>query len=515
MQSLNTIDGAAGLPLCVNQEQLLLSREWLRQHSEAVGVSMTPTVLALRGRLNDDALERALNEIVRRHAALRVRFFPATHISPETREDRLRAFGKGVYTPGLYQQSVCENVAVTLRRVDLTDFGSPIASEEVRNVFYDEATGHFDYNQPPLMHATLLKRGEEDHLLILVVDHAVADAWSMRVVRSELVQLYAHYCGTTPYPLPEPGLQYPDYAVWQNRARASGHFSAATKYWKQQWERFGDARIAFGELPFAETAASYGNASYGAEQVRLDATTCQELRRSARLFRVTLNMFFVAACAVLMQSYTRKNRLGIWSHFSNRGGPDVQNTVGYFAHTHLLGIDLSSGPTGAQLLQQVRQTVLDGYDHQEMPLPHLWQELNCWPRYADARVLVDYHQADEPWEDQPQTSGVVMERAQLPEIRQGRFSSLGLYIRDSRDGMSVTVHYAKDRFQPPAIRHMLEDLQIVIAQFLAGPERKISAFIEKPRYADSPVHRSIEMSEFVRLSKDSKAGTATSGVQRG
>jgi len=81
--------------------------------------------------------------------------------------------------------------------------------------------------------------------------------------------------------------------------------------------------------------------------------------------------------------------------------------------------------------------------------------------------------------------------------------------------MSVTVHYAKDRFQPPAIRHMLEDLQIVIAQFLAGPERKISAFIEKPRYADSPVHRSIEMSEFVRLSKDSKAGTATSGVQRG
>jgi len=223
----------------------------------------------------------------------------------------------------------------------------------------------------------------------------------------------------------------------------------------------------------------------------------------------------VAACAILMQSYTRKNRLGLWSHFSNRGRTDVQNTVGYFVHTHLLGLDFGSALTGSQLLQQVRQTILDGSKHQEMPLPHLWQELNCWPRYADARVLVDYHYADESWEDQPQFGGVAIQRAKLPEIRQERFSSLGVYIRDSKDGMNLSVQYAKDRFHPAAIRHMLEDLQAVIAHLMSGPDRKISALIGTPRYTDALGSPTSEMSEFVGLPKEPLANSATNSPQRG
>ena len=499
MRILNPIDRSAGRPLCANQEQLLLSREWLQQRSDAIPVSLTPTVLALRGPLKCDALERALNEIVRRHAALRVRFYRTPSMPVEEREQRLRAFGNGIYTPGLYEQSVYENVQFRLRSVDLTDLRSPIANEEIRNVFYDEATGRFDYSNPPLLHATLLKRAPGDHLLIVVADHVVADAWSMRLLRSELALLYEHYCGSTPYPLAEPGLHFPDYAVWQNQARANGHFARSAAYWKQQWTRFGAARIGLGELPFAVPAEPYGTVSFGSEQVTLEPGMCQEIRRCARLFRVTLNMFFVAACAVLLQSYTRRNRLAIWSHFSNRGRPDVQNTIGYFVHSHLLGIDFDSASTGTELLEQVRQTVLDGYDHQEMPLPHLWQELNCWPRYADARVLVDYQQTEEPWEDVPPSSGLAIHRAKLPELRQGRFSSLGVYIRDGKDGMSLSVQYAKNRFPELAIRHLLEDLQAVIAQFLAGPDRRISAFVEKPRYADSPVRPAVGMGEFVGL----------------
>ena len=480
----------------------MLSREWLKRHSGAAPVSLTPTVLTLRGPLNHDALDRALNEIVRRHAALRVRFQHAADMPEPEREERLRAFGNGIYRPGLYEQVVCENVRLSVRRVDLTGVGSPIANEEMRNVFYDEATGRFDYSKPPLLHATLLKRAADDHLLILVADHVVADAWSMRLLRSELALLYEYYWGGGPYPLPEPSLQYPDYAVWQEQARHSGHFASAAAYWKQQWARFGDARIALGELPFAIPAAPYGSASFGAEKIMLDADMCQEIRRFARLFRVTLHMFFAASVSTLLQSYTRRDRLAIWSHFSNRGRPEVQNTIGYFVHSHLLGVDFSASPTGAELLQQVRQTVLDGYDHQEMPLPHLWQELNCWPRYADAQVLVDYQSTEEGWEDGPRPSGLAIQRTKLAELRPGRFSSLGVYIIDGKDGMSLSVQYAKDRFPQAAIRHLLEDLEAVIAQFLAGPDRRVSSFIENPRYADTPVRPAAAMSEFVRQGRD-------------
>jgi hypothetical protein len=502
MQPAQQTHGSTGWPLCLNQEQLLLSREWIQRQGDAMSPSLTPIMLALRGSLNEGALERALNGMVRRHSALRVRIYPAPEVTMVERDARLRAFARGIYTPGLYQQSVCEHADLAMRRVDLTALPQAFAKEEVQNLFYEEATCPFDYANPPLLRASLVRLGAEDHLLILVVDQAVTDGWSLRILRNELALLYEHFCTGSPHQLPDPALQYPDYAVWQKEARNGSHFDAATSYWKQQWTRYGAARIALGELPFALPVEATSRVSFGLEESSLDPEMCRQIRSFTRQFRATLNVFFLAAYAVVLQSYTRKPQLGIWSHFSNRGRAEIQNTVGYFVHTHLLGIDFSSDPTGAELLEQVRQTILNGYDHQEMPLPHLWQQMNCWPRYADARVLVDHHHAEETWENQPQLSGLTIRRAKPPELLQGRFSNLGVYIKSSADGMSLSVQYAQERFPQAAIRDLLEDLHTVMAGLLADPRRKAAGLLEKHRYAASLVRPMAPMGEFVRLAAD-------------
>jgi non-ribosomal peptide synthetase component F len=207
-------------------------------------------------------------------------------------------------------------------------------------------------------------------------------------------------------------------------------------------------------------------------------------------------MVFLAAYAIVLHSYTRKAKLALWGHFSNRGRPEFQNTIGYFVHSHLIGIDFSSDPSGAELLQQVRATVLDACDHQEMPLPYLWQKLNCWPRYADARVLLDYHCGEK--ETDPSSTGLVIRRAKLPESLTGRFSSLGVYVNDDQERISFSVQYLKARFPQVPVEHLVEDLQVVIARFLADPERKVAAFFDRPRYpGSSSVEPASEMGEFV------------------
>jgi non-ribosomal peptide synthetase component F len=221
-----------------------------------------------------------------------------------------------------------------------------------------------------------------------------------------------------------------------------------------------------------------------------------------RQFRTTSSVFFLAAYAVVLQSYTRKPRLGLWSHFSNRGRAEIQNTVGYFVHTHLLGIDFSSNPTGAELLEQVRQTVLDAYEHQEMPLSHLWHHLKCWPRYADARVLVDYNHAEEVPERQSQSRSLAIRRAKQPGLLQGRFSSLGVYIRSSADGLTLSVQYDQARFPQAAIQPLVQDLHTVMARLLVDPHRKAMGLLGNHRYPASSVHSSAHMGEFVRLATD-------------
>jgi hypothetical protein len=338
----------------------------------------------------------------------------------------------------------------------------------------------------------------------------VIDAWSMRLLRRDLVILYEHSCGDTQRALPEPGLSYPDYAAWQAEAMASSGFAPAVAYWQQQWRQYGSHRIALGDLPFALPAPQRSTLSFGMERVELPAGTCASIRTFARFSRVSLNMFFLAAYAAVLQSYTQKSQLALWSHFANRSRPDVQNSVGHFTHTHLIGLDFSADPTGTQLLWQIRRVILDAYEHQEMPLAYLWRTINCWPRYADSRVLLDYHQADEPWEDWQLSSGLTISKAKLPDSPSPRFSSLGVYIQDSRDGMSVYVQYSQDRFPQAAILAMLEDLHSLIAHLLKNPQKKLSDCFPSPRYQTARGSTS-NMGAFVVLPNKATPGPTGAG----
>ena len=141
------------LPLSYAQEPL-----WFidRLESGSSGYNLTHA-WRLRGKLDREILERAINTIVERHESLRTRIAemdgePAQVIEPELR--------------------------VEARLEDLSGLEEGERQQRVREALRCEGEEPFDLGRTPLMRVRLLKLGEWEHILLRTAHHIVSDAWS-------------------------------------------------------------------------------------------------------------------------------------------------------------------------------------------------------------------------------------------------------------------------------------------------------------------------------------------------
>jgi hypothetical protein len=165
--------------------------------------------------------------------------------------------------------------------------------------------------------------------------------------------------------------------------------------------------------------------------------------------RITLYVLFLAAYGMVLSGYLRKSRLAIHGHFANRVNPEVQNVIGFFANTHLLGIDLNGNPTGLDILDQVRDTIWNALCHQEMPIYHLWNTLKCYPRYEDARLLLDCVVRRSSDHRSVLPDGLIVEPAPLPESGFPRWPNLGIYVDSEWGSISLLARFSVDHFACP------------------------------------------------------------------
>ncbi|HST59898.1 MAG TPA: condensation domain-containing protein, partial [Longimicrobium sp.] len=182
--------GDAPAPLSFAQERL-----WFIDRLEpGSAVYNMPGAWRLGGALDEQALERALGEIVRRHEVLRT------------------VFGE---VDGSPVQVVATFGGFALPVEELSHLGEAEREAAVRQRAREETERAFDLAAGPLFRAVLLRLGAEDHALLLTMHHIVSDGWSMGVLFRELSALYEAYRKGGESPLPELPVQYGDYAVWQ------------------------------------------------------------------------------------------------------------------------------------------------------------------------------------------------------------------------------------------------------------------------------------------------------------
>jgi hypothetical protein len=322
-------------------------RMWVLEQLED-GAPTYNSQLGLRfsGALDRQAVVTAVQELVRRHEALRSTFDAA---------------GDGA----LFQVIGTGVPADLVSYNDLS--GRPDPAHELDAAIAAELRLPFDLATGPVLRAGLYRLGDAEHVLLLTLDHVTCDGWSMGILHRDLVELYRAAALGTAAPA-EPAVQYADYAVWQRDWLRGVELERQLAYWR---------RTLADPPPMITFPASGGGGRESGTTVQpLPDELVAGLRALGRRHRTSLFTVVTAAFAALFARYTGRTDLILGTVVANRTQAEVADVVGLFANTVALRLDVSGDPAVPELIARTRNAVLDAQTNQNVPFDQVVSALN-------------------------------------------------------------------------------------------------------------------------------------------
>lgn len=333
-------------PLSFAEERL-----WFLRQLRPDDISYNIPMMFSLGSVEPERLKRCLNEIVRRHEILRTTF-------------QMRS-GRPI-------QVVAPALELEMPVIDLRAQAEPDRQASLQQICAREAVHLFDLTKGPLLQITLVLLTEAHCALVMVLDHIIADGWSLGVLFREVAALYAASLQGVPSPLPELPMQYGEYAERQRASLQGEALTRHVEYWKKKLEGI-PVRI---ELPLDHPRAQSIHDSTGATHL-LDVPdpAAAALRALSQREQMTLFIATLAAFQAFLWRYTRHDTIVVGSPVQNRSHPDIEPLIGFFVNMLVLRADLSARMTFRELIRQVREAALEAYAHQELPFEKLIEEI--------------------------------------------------------------------------------------------------------------------------------------------
>ncbi|MEZ5565076.1 MAG: amino acid adenylation domain-containing protein [Gammaproteobacteria bacterium] len=399
----------------------------------------------LRGPLNRTALKAALDQLVKRHGALRTCF-------PE-------------------HDGVPEQYVVPSADWPLQTLKSDPAS--VPQLLADAAATPFKLASGPLVRALLVETGSAEFTLLLVVHHIVADGWSLGVLSRELAALYAagrqdaHAVSVTP--LPPLVRAYTDYASEQRRTLAGGELQRQLAWWEATLRDI----PPFIDLPTDRPRPAL-TSNRGSRLTRVLPVERQAgLHELAGSEACTFFMVVLAAMNVLLARYAGTEDVVVGTPVAGRSDQALEGMVGFFVNTLVLRTVLSGNPSVRELLRRVRHTTLDAYENADVPFELLVEVLQP-PRSTNRtplfQVLFNLH--NEPTVPL-ELDGLEVQAVAVP--RNTTKFDLGISLAETAAGLSITVEYNRDLFLQSSIERFIADYDVVLSGFIATPDAPLNA----------------------------------------
>jgi amino acid adenylation domain-containing protein len=434
------------LPVTFAQERLWLL-DALDPGSPAYAI---PFSYGITGGLDEDALRRALTELVRRHEPLRTAL-PAV-----------------------------EGVPVQRIAPPPADFDLPIA--DLRHLPPDERRAEagrlaaeasryrFDLARGPLFRASLVRVADDEHRLLLNLHHAIGDGWSLAVLLEEFSALYGAFSRGEASPLPEPALQYADYAMWQRERLSGAAMERQVEFWRQAL----DGAPALLELPADRPRPPVESHRGALERLVVSSDLTAEMHALARREGATLFMVLLAALDVVLGRLAGQEDVVVGTPIAGRTRAETDRMVGLFLNSLALRTDLSGNPTFRELLGRVRETTLSAYAHQDLPFERVLEEVRPERSLAHSPMFqVMLNLAN--FEDGAfRAEGLQVAQAGGGGELSSKFD-LTLYVGERSGGIDVNLVYAADLFDAPRMRELLAQLEGVLRQAAAAPETRVGA----------------------------------------
>ncbi|MEV7097634.1 amino acid adenylation domain-containing protein [Amycolatopsis sp. NPDC051045] len=450
------------VPLAPSQRRL-----WFLDQFDSAAAYSLPLVLRLTGELDEDALTTALTELVRRHEALRT-VLPVRDGEPV--------------------QLVLPAEPVALSTIDTSETA-------LAGLLRDDLLRPFDLAAGPLFRATLFRVAPTTHVLSLCQHHIISDGWSLDIICDELATLYNAYRAGGSSPLPEPTLQYGDFAASQRDTTAD------FEYWRHRLAGSVDL-----DLPTDRPRPARQTYVGAVITHDLPPGLSDRVRQLGLDRRATLYMTLLAALTTVLHRYTGQEDICVGTPVAGRTRVELERVVGFFVNTLVLRNELDASLPFAALLDRVRETTRGALAHQEFPFDRLVERLRR-PRDPSRNPLFQVMFNLLSGEAVVPMDGLHVEGQDI-DMAMAQVD-LALDVFDRSAGLSCRLEYNTDLFDATTARRFLAHLEALLTACVAAPDTPIGD-IDLLSAAD----RSLILAEWNDTALDVPAGTVVDAYER-
>jgi amino acid adenylation domain-containing protein len=431
-------------------------RLWFIDHlSAAAGVAYNvPVASRLRGPLDRPALTAAVTDVVARHEQLRTAFV-------------------------LDDGQVCARVRDDVPAVPLVDLeGHPEPELTALREAGRLAAAHMDLGAAPLMRCAVFRIAENDHLMLMVLHHIVADGWTVNIIDRDLAEAYAARTAGQRPPPRDHTLEYRDFARWQREFAESAALEPLLGHWHGQ---LADAPVVL-DLP-ADHERPAVRSHRGRRITQRAPLPLAELYRLAAAAHATPYAACLAAYGLMLRELTGRSDFLVATPAAGRPAVELEQVAGFFANT--VPVRLRPGDLAfRQLAADTHRTVLDALEHQYVPFERLvaaFAPARDLSRPPLAQVALAYQGRRRPYAE---LAGLTVEPAPV-DTGTARFD-FALEVHEVGDGLEVTAEYSTDLFTPERAGRMLHRFVELLTAAARDPDAHLGRVLTNAGPARRP-----------------------------
>ena len=428
---LQRMDRTRPLPLSFSQQ-----RVWFLDQLEGPSATYNiPIAIDLHGELDASALRHTLQDIVDRHEALRTAF---------------------VECDGSVEQRIDATCRIDLPVID-------VGAEDVPMHMQHDALQPFELTCAPLIRMQLLRLDAQRHVLLLTMHHIVSDGWSLGILVDELSRGYRARLRGSPAALPPLPVQYADFAYWQRENLQGARLQAEVDYWKQAL----DGLPTLLPLPTDRPRPAVQTYRGAVRTELLPLPLLEQLRDLSRRHGASLYMTLVSAFSILLARYAGVNDIALGTSIANRSRAELEALIGFFTNTLVVRTRVDMALSFSDLLERVRDNVLDVYSHQDLPFEQLVDALQPVRSLSHSpwfQAMLVLQNTPMGVLDLPGLTLAVRE----PHLAVAKYD-LSLYATETSAGLRLDLEYSTDLFEASTIARMLEHFQALLASIVASP----------------------------------------------
>jgi amino acid adenylation domain-containing protein len=431
-------------------------RLWVLSQIESASVAYNmPALYVFSGKFSREALDHAFKTLIERHETLRTVF-------RLNKEGEVRQWIQSPNKSGF----VIEN----------KDLRQEAEQEKaLAQLVQEQIVRPFDFAHGPLLRAGLYQTADDKWVFVYVMHHIISDGWSMGILISEMMLFYNAFVKGLPNPLHPLRIQYKDYSAWQQAQLSGESLETHKTYWLKQFA---------GELPVLEFPAdkvrpSDKTSNGDTVTMLVDPAASNAIRQFTQQNGATLFMTLIAGINAVFHRYTNQEDIIVGSPNAGREHTDLHNQIGFYINTLPLRTRFSGNDTPRQLLENVKEIILDAFEHQLYPFDELVDNLTLQrdlSRSALFDVLVVLQNNDEPTsvaeEGQP-VGDLVIGGYEGGEQTVSKYD-MTFYFGEVGDQMYLSLEYNTDIYNKETALQLMDNYWRMLGSMVANPDTSIN-----------------------------------------